>query len=723
MWNKLSRKFSMNTRLWGSYIIIILFFVVVTEFSYLNSTNLAEQIRGVREHEMPKVELAGDLKESVTIVRLEATKLGFTTDLAQRAEMEKVVNVSIDKVYGDIGQLEQLKSTEKELAVVEEFKTNFEEYATTLQSYIKETDGQVLDASSVMQMVQVLAPSGEKTLTSLDTLVTAVSDNTGKNIQKLEERSANYDLQFLTLTVLGSLFSLLIAYFMTKLIRRSVIKVQENVANATLSVAEIKETIDQTANSAKVLDTSMTNANESVSELVASIQQVAGNANHTSSGVDDISAAVEQMSASINLVAGSADQLTASAEETSAAIQEMMASIEQVAGNTFEAGGSVEQISAAIEEMSASITGVSENAINLTSKAEHTYNTVEEMLKSIQQVASAAQRVSTLSNSVKDDALEGTITLKETLNGMQEIAEVISQASKVIEGLGKSSEEIGSIIEVIDDIADQTNLLALNAAIEAARAGEHGKGFAVVAEEVRKLAERSAKATKEIAVLIKGIQEETAVAVTSIKDGALKVEAGNELADKTNEAFNKIMHGIEQVTVEMDEAVKATADQTMKSEIISKAVESTWKQTSEMTKSTKEQSITAEEILKGITETKAQVQQISVATAEQAKGSQAIITAIENVTNQSSSVTNATKEQALTADEIVQNVNKIKEMVQQMTTATNEQSQYGKEIATEVANVRNQTDELNTGINKQMKEAEEVVNSVQNVSKEVSKLN
>ncbi|MEH7075137.1 methyl-accepting chemotaxis protein [Neobacillus drentensis] len=488
------------------------------------------------------------------------------------------------------------------------------------------------------------------------------------------------------------------------------------IMNFRKLIKEIKKNIDHSAVNAQELEGAMNKANDSVSKLVDSIQQVAGNTSVTAANVDEISASVEQMSASIHLVAENADSLAGAAEDSYSAIQGMMASIEQVAANVSSAEESFDHISTSIEEMSHSIKGVNNNANNLAAASEQTSETVEEMVVSIQQVANSAQTVNQLSQSVKGDALEGTASLNETLNGMKEISQVIEKASHVMESLGESSEEIGSIIEVIDNIADQTNLLALNAAIEAARAGEHGKGFAVVADEVRKLAERSATATKEISDLIKGIQAETTIAVTSIKEGTEKVNEGNLLAEKTNQAIKKITKGITRVTEEMNQIANATVEQSVKSESIIQSVENAKKLAMEMTHSTKEESNTAEEIVNSILNIKELVQQISIATSEQAKGSQAIVAAVEAVTNQSSSVTHATKEQGLTAEEIVRNINTMKEMIRGMTTATNVQAMYGKEIALEVENVLKKTEELYNGIETQTKEVEDVAQVISNVN-------
>ena len=162
--------------------------------------------------------------------------------------------------------------------------------------------------------------------------------------------------------------------------------------------------------------------------------------------------------------------------------------------------------------------------------------------------------------------------MKEQLTGMLRISEIVKQSAKTVEALGKSSNEIGQIVEVINEIADQTNLLALNAAIEAARAGEQGRGFSVVADEVRKLAERTSKATKEIAVMINQIQTDTFNAVESMKKGTEEVETGKVLADKAGIVLNDIIKEAEKVNDIAAQVASASEQQSISAEVISKNI-------------------------------------------------------------------------------------------------------------------------------------------------------
>lgn len=697
-----------------SAILILLFIISVSSFISFNK--MSDSLYTITEKEAEKVEITSELTEGMTRMRLDLANYILEESPENRERSEKTVNEDIKYIKSLIKQLKPLLTGSNKESL-NQFQQHFNDYTDLIPLALERYSAQ--DQKGFEELSVAMTPIGESARVEL----AKVHDNIDKSMDKtIDTTSAQINfgkMMIMIVSAIATILSITVVIFTTRIIRRSVMGVVKNVDITTNSVTEIKSSIDKTATGAKELDQSMDLANGAVGELVASIQQVAGNTNEIAIGVDEMSAAMEQMSTSINLVAESADQLQGSTGETSSAIQEMMATIEQVAINVVNASSSAEEIAAAIEEMSSSIKSVSENAENLTGTAEQAAEKVDEMVVSIQQVADSAQTVNQLSNTVKHDAFEGTVSLNETLAGMQEISQVINRASGVMENLGKSSEEIGSIIEVIDEIADQTNLLALNAAIEAARAGEYGKGFAVVADEVRKLAERSAKATKEIADLIKGIQAETVVAINSINEGAQKVEIGNNLADKTNQAIMKISQGIAQVTEEMNQIAIATEEQTKNSEFLTKAIANVTSQASEMTYSTKEQSTTAEEIVRGIMSTKDQVLQISIATGEQARGSSAIISAVESVTSQSSAVMNATREQALTAHEIVNNIYKIKEMVSEMTIATNEQSTHGQGIAFEVEKVRKQTEELDTSIELQRKEIEEVAKAIIDVNQQV----
>ncbi|HTY38096.1 MAG TPA: methyl-accepting chemotaxis protein, partial [Bacteroidota bacterium] len=193
-------------------------------------------------------------------------------------------------------------------------------------------------------------------------------------------------------------------------------------------------------------------------------------------------------------------------------------------------------------------------------------------------------------------AEQGGIVVRESVDGMQRIAEVVRKSALTVKDLGKSSDQIGEIISVIDDIADQTNLLALNAAIEAARAGEQGRGFAVVADEVRKLAERTTKATKEIAQMIRQIQTDTHGAVSAMDAGTREVESGIELADRAAQSLNEIV-GISQTVTDMIMQIAAASEQqSSASEEISKNVEAISAVTNETASGTQQIARAAEDL-------------------------------------------------------------------------------------------------------------------------------
>ena len=270
----------------------------------------------------------------------------------------------------------------------------------------------------------------------------------------------------------------------------------------------------------------------------------------------------------INNLTGMIRQMADNARELVSAANEISSSSEQMARGAQDQNAQVSQVSTAVEEMTATILQSSKNAGEATDA----------------------------SRGASDTATSGGQIVSETIHGMQNIANVVRESAESIGKLAKSADQIGEIIGVIDDIADQTNLLALNAAIEAARAGEQGRGFAVVADEVRKLAERTGKATGEITEMIKGIQNETNDAVQSMESGIQEVDQGRDLADKAGNSLNEIVSMSQRVMDMIQQIATASEEQSSAAEQISKNVEHISTVTKETATGAEQSAAAAEEL-------------------------------------------------------------------------------------------------------------------------------
>jgi methyl-accepting chemotaxis protein len=475
----------------------------------------------------------------------------------------------------------------------------------------------------------------------------------------------------------------------------------EMVANLKRIVDNIQDTSVQVASSAGQISanarlitqgaSSQAQAAEetstSMEEMAASIQTVAANSQSVATYVEETSSSITEMGASIEQVAKSSASLATTVTEASATIEQMTVSIDQMARNLESLAETVTETSATVEQMTAFIAQVAQNAESLGTAAQKTSRTVSDMAVAVNDVAKIAEEADRISTRASEDARSGGEAVARTLQGMKTISENMENTARVITGLGKRSQEIGKILEVIEEIADQTNLLALNAAIEAARAGEAGRGFAVVADEVRKLAERSVEATQEIGEVIRQVQADTGDAVEAAKAGALETKEGIGIADKAGAALRNIIESVSRSSQLMGQIAQATAKQSVASAEVLGTVSNMNTATDQVTRAVREQAEGSKQIRQAMENIKRIMTQAAYSTKEQAAGGRQVRVAVEDMNRIATQVGIATREQAEGSRQIVHAVEKMNDMTQAVSHATAEQKKGGELVVRAMENI------------------------------------
>lgn len=362
---------------------------------------------------------------------------------------------------------------------------------------------------------------------------------------------------------------------------------------------------------------------------------------------------VGQVSHNAGSLNSASTQLAAAAHQAGQATSQVAATIQQMAQGTAQQMESVNRAVVIVEQVTKAIDGVAKGAQEQAVAVGASSGITNQIAAAIQQVANNAESGAQGAATAAQNAREGAATIEATIKGIANIKAKVELSARKVQEMGHHSDQIGVIVETIDDIASQTNLLALNAAIEAARAGEHGKGFAVVADEVRKLAEKSATATKEIAGLINSIQRTIAEAVDAMNAGATEVETGVKQANQAGRALTIILQAAEdvhqqvaEIAIAVQQMRESAGELVSATDTVSMVVEENTAATEEMAASSgevtqaieniaginEENGAAVEEVSASAEELNAQVEEVTASAQSLADMAQALQTLVDQFT-------------------------------------------------------------------------------------------
>jgi methyl-accepting chemotaxis protein len=497
----------------------------------------------------------------------------FNADVQKVQQTETEVHVLDDQVGAGLSHLlasEALLSDEKQLVRdAQEAVAGYEAASTAAIARVKQGG----DAYASQQAAAALTSGKDRPVsTVLDELQRVIAERTNQeeeHVQATARESAPITIGVLVAALLAGV---LVAVFLANKISRAVshmaalarrigsedlpsfVRASEAMANGDLTCEATFGAQPVSVSSKDEIGAMATSFNE----MISGLQATRDASSRTNASLRVL---LGQVQTSANGLATTSGHLGAAANETAAAVQHVALAAQDVATGAHHTSASVRETGAAISQVSRAVQEIAQGASEQAGQLQVTTATVDELLAGVEQMAADAQDVAVASEQSRVAAGHGARAVRETTAAMDEIQLVVTDAARKVEELGRLGERIGRVVETIDEIADQTNLLALNAAIEAARAGDQGRGFAVVAEEVRKLAERSARETRQISDLIECVQTGTRDAVAAMERGASTVQRGALKADLAGRALEEIQVAVERSMQQVTEI--STSSQTI----------------------------------------------------------------------------------------------------------------------------------------------------------------
>jgi methyl-accepting chemotaxis protein len=466
-----------------------------------------------------------------------------------------------------------LPHTDEERVAMREFEAKQAIWKVSVNRMLAEA-GKNLDAADQVA-AQIYLDQVKPQYTAVNLPLTSLSEiQTRDAAENVVTGNSKYESAVRTLLAavgVASLFALAVGLYLTRSISGSVARIAAatrkiarddlpgfSQAARALADGDLTQQVVVTAEPVAVKERDeLGRMAQDFNAMIAELQEAASAFGAMRTGLQDL---VGDVQTSAETLADTSLELGNATGQTGAVVQQVSQALQGVAAGAADTDRSARDTNTAVAQLGAAIEGIARGAVDQARQVQETSATASRMATGVDKVARDAESVAEASQRARASAERGAHAVRETVSDMSEIKAVVASAAEKVQDLGRLGQKIGSVVETIDDIAEQTNLLALNAAIEAARAGEHGRGFAVVADEVRKLAERSGRETKQISELILEVQSGTQDAVKAMGEGATKIEQGSIRADQAGQALNDILIAVEG-TVSQVTAIAAAAQE------------------------------------------------------------------------------------------------------------------------------------------------------------------
>ncbi|GAB4520997.1 MAG: hypothetical protein Kow0047_32090 [Anaerolineae bacterium] len=362
---------------------------------------------------------------------------------------------------------------------------------------------------------------------------------------------------------------------------------------------------------------------------------------------------VAELQESASQVAASSQELGAAAEQASQATRQVSATVQEIAGSNAQSASALNQAATQMDQLAQAIDGIARGAQEQAEAAERAAAVVARVTAAIEEIDRAATEYARTSADALHTAQSGARTVEEAIASMTSIQQATKTVGGKVSQMDQAASEIGNIIQAIEDIADQTNLLALNAAIEAARAGEQGRGFAVVADEVRKLAERAARSTKEIAQFIENVQTSAQEAVIAVRESMDEVNRGTERAQRARDALHAIEAATQRMASQIEGIARSARQISEASDELNQAVESVSAVIEENTAATEQMAASSQEVHEAINTVAAAGEQASAATQEVAAAAEEMSAQAEEVSASASGLADLAQQLRALANQFI----------------------------------------------------------------------